>query len=109
MSFAKHIDYRPTGDATTLSVASAGGSAVSTAVFGVQVRAVQLAGFGTLTSTSGIRVKFADVSDSVVSSTANMAIPVNVVVTYKVSPGQRVSAIANDAATYQLVVQPLTD
>jgi hypothetical protein len=104
-----HDLFYPDGDSINLSVLSAGGATVSTAVLGTQTRAIQLVAVGSVTSTSGVRVKMVSPADSAVSSTVSALLPVNWVQTYKVVPGQRVSAIGNDGATYTLVVTPLTD
>jgi hypothetical protein len=97
------------GDSQTLSVVSAGGATVSTAVFGTQTRAINLVGLGAVTSTSGVRVKVVSPADSAVGSTTGALCPMNWVQTFKVVPGQRVSAISNDGAAAQLVVTELTD
>ena len=97
------------GDSQNLSVASAGGSAVSTSIFGTQTRAIQLVAVGSVTSTFGVRYKIVSPADSVVSSTLSAILPCNWVQLQKILPGTRVSAIGNDGATYTLVVTPLTN
>jgi len=97
------------GDSQTLTVVSAGGATVSPTVFGTQTRAIQCVALGSVTSTSGVRIKVVSPADSAVSSTVGAVLPCNWMANYKVVPGQRVSAIGNDGAAYQLVVTPLTD
>jgi hypothetical protein len=97
------------GDSQSLAIVSSGGAVVSMTVFGSQTRFVQVAALGGVTSTSGVRLKFVSVTDSVVSSTLGAVIPVGALAVYKVVPGQRISAISNDAAAAQLIVTPLSD
>ena len=44
-----------------------------------------------------------------VSSTAGPLLPANFIEVVKVTPGQRVSAISNDAGTFSLSITELTD
>jgi hypothetical protein len=44
-----------------------------------------------------------------VSSTAGPLVPANFIEVVKVTPGQRVSAISNDAGTFSLSITELTD
>jgi hypothetical protein len=95
-----------------ISPGSSGGAAASTSVFDTQTYAVRLIAAGPVSSVSGsagIRYKIVTDGD-VVSSTADTLLPLNWVETVKVTPGQRVSAIGNDAgASYKLTVVELTD
>jgi len=97
------------GDSQTLSVVSAGGATVSTSILGSQTKAIQCVALGSVTSTSGVRIKVVSPADSAVSSTVSCVLFCNVIATYKCVPGQRVSAIGNDGAAYQLIVTPLTN
>ena len=94
--------------AQALAVASAGGAAASSSVFDTQTFAVQLAYPGSTSSTSGCRVAVVSPNDSAVSSTAGTLLPANWQTRFKVNPGQRVSAISNDAGTFSLSIPELT-
>jgi hypothetical protein len=96
------------GDSQTLTLVSAGGATVSTTVFGSQTRAVRLLALGAVSSTAAARVKVVSPADSVVTSVTGFTLVPNFPEVIKVNPGQRVSAISNDAAVATLVVTPLT-
>jgi hypothetical protein len=96
------------GSALALAVASAAGAAVSTTVFGTETYAVQLCFPGSTSSTGGCRVAVIDIGGAAVSSTQGTLLPANSVYVAKVTPGQRVSAISNDAGTFSLSVTELT-
>jgi hypothetical protein len=90
-----------------LACASAGGAAGSTAVFGTETYAIMMSFPGSTSSTGGVRVKVITTGDTACSSTGDALLPANWLATFKVTPGQRVSAISNDAGTPTLnVVQP---
>jgi len=90
-----------------LAVASAGGAGASTTAFGSQTYAVRLYAPGTVSSTGGCR--FAIGSTGVaVSSTADVYLPANWPEIWKVSPGQTLAAISNDASTFSLNIVELT-
>lgn len=96
------------GAAADLAVQSAGGAAVSTAVFGSETYAVQMTFVAPVSSTVGIRVKVINVGDPAVSSTGDALLPPSWVFNTKVTPGQRISAISNDALTPTLSIVQLT-
>jgi hypothetical protein len=48
-------------------------------------------------------------NDNAVSSTAGTLLPPNTIFVARCSPGQRVSAISNDAGTFSLSITELTD
>ncbi len=106
---AGHDAYYINGDSQTLALVSAGGATTSTAVFGTQTRAVNVVALGVVSSTSGARIKIVSPADSVVSSTLSAIVPTNWVQTFKVIPGQRISALSNNEAVATLVVTELTD
>lgn len=91
------------GTSANLAVASAGGASVSTAVFESQTYAVQLNYPGSTSSTGGLRVSFVGAAD-----TTSPLLPANWPFVVKVTPGQRVNAISNDAGTISLNVVQLT-
>jgi hypothetical protein len=103
-----HDIYR-IGAAQNLAVASAGGAAASTTVFGSQTYFVRLSVLGTASSTAGVRYAVVDPQNSAVSSTTSALLPINWVENVKVTPGQRIAAIGNDASTYSLSVTECTD
>src|SRR5262245_19862897 len=93
----------------TLTVASAAGAATSTAVFGAQTYAIRVTFPAVVTSTGGVRVKIGSTAEApVASSTADALLAQNVVEYLKVSPGQRLSAISNDAAVPTLNITEVT-
>jgi hypothetical protein len=94
--------------AQALSVASVGGAAASSAAFGTQTHAVQLAFPGSVPSTGSCRIAIASPNDNGVSSTQG-TLPANWIEVFRCSPGQRVSAISNDAGTFSLSITELTD
>jgi hypothetical protein len=63
--------------AQALSVASVGGAAASSSVFGNQTYAIQLTFPGSTSSTGGCRVAIVSPNDNAVSSTAGVLIPAN--------------------------------
>jgi hypothetical protein len=95
--------------AQALTVASAGGAAASSVVFGTQCYNVQLSYPGSASSTGGCRIAIIDTTGTAVSSTAGTLLPPNTVQVYRCTPGQRVSAISNDAGTFSLSITELTD
>jgi hypothetical protein len=92
-----------------LAVASVGGAAASSSAFGTQTYAIQLAYPGSTSSTGGCRIAIVSPNDNAVSSTAGTLLPPNWVHVVRCSPGQRVSAISNDAGTFSLSITELTD
>jgi hypothetical protein len=94
--------------AQALAVASVGGVVVSSAAFGVQTYAIQLSFPGSTSSTGGCRIAIVD-PGTTVSSTTGTLLPANRVDVFRCSPGQRISAISNDAGTFSLSITELTD
>jgi hypothetical protein len=92
-----------------LAVASVGGAAASSSAFGTQTYAIRLAFPGSTSSTGGCRYVVVSPNDTAVSSTASPLLPANVIEVVRCSPGQRVSAISNDAGTFSLSITELTD
>jgi hypothetical protein len=90
------------------SVASVGGAAASSSAFGTQTYAIQLAYPGSTSSTGGC-IAIVSPNDNAVSSTAGTLLPANWVQVFRCSPGQRVSAISNNAGTFSLSITELTD
>jgi hypothetical protein len=101
-------DYYRLGAAQALAVASAGGAASSSTVFGTMTRAIRLVWNGA-TSTSGIRYAIVDPQTPAISWTTAALLPANWIEVVKVTPGQRVSAISNDAGTPSINIIELTD
>jgi ABC-type cobalamin transport system permease subunit len=95
--------------AQALAVASVGGAAASSSAFGTQTYAIQLAYPGSTSSTGGCRIAIVSPNDNAVSSTQGTLLPPNWVNVVRCSPGQRVSAISNDAGTFSLSITELTD
>jgi hypothetical protein len=89
------------GTAFALSVASVGGAAASSQAFGTQTHAVQLCFPGSVSSTGGCRIAIVSPNDAL--------LPANWIEVFRCSPGQRVSAISNDAGTFSLSITELTD
>jgi hypothetical protein len=94
--------------AQALAVASVGGAAASTSAFGTQTYAIQLAYPGSTSSTAGCRVAVVSPNDGAVSSTAGALSLPGTTLRVRCSPGQRVSAISNDAGTFSLSITELT-
>ena len=94
--------------AQALAVASVGGAAASSAALSSETYAIQLSFPGSVSSTSGCRIAIVSPGDSAVSSTNGTLLPANWIQEIKVTPGQRVSAISNDAGTFSLSVTELT-
>jgi hypothetical protein len=94
--------------AQALAVASVGGAVASSAAFGTQTYAIQVDFPGSVSSTGGCRIAIVSPNDNAVSSTAGALIPANFPTRYRVTPGQRVSAISNDAGTFSLSIVELT-
>jgi|SRR4029077_3989510 hypothetical protein len=96
------------GAAQALAVASVGGATASSSAFGAQTYAIELSFPGSVSSTGGCRVAVVSPTDAAVSSTAGTLLPANWIQEIKVTPGQRVSAISNDAGTFSLSITELT-
>jgi hypothetical protein len=92
-----------------VAVASVGGAAASSSAFGTQTYAIRLAYPGSTSSTGGCRIAIVSPNDNAVSSTQGTLLPPNWVQVVRCSPGQRVSAISNDAGTFSLSITELTD
>jgi hypothetical protein len=104
-----HDYYRLATAQAALAVASAGGAPNSSSAFGTMTRAVRLVWNGATGSTSGIRYAIVDPQTAAISSTTAALLPANYIEVVRVSPGQRVSAISNDAGTPSLNIIELTD
>jgi hypothetical protein len=100
-------NVRRLSTAQALAVASVGGAAASSSAFGTQTFAV-ISFPGSTSSTGGCRYTIVDLGTTV-SSTAGPLLPANWVEVVRCSPGQRVSAISNDAGTFSLSITELTD
>jgi len=97
------------GTTQNLTVASAGGAAVSTAVFGAETYAIRICFPNVDSSTGGIRIKIGSTAEApAASSTADALLVGNTTEVIKVSSGLRLSAISNDAATPTLNITELT-
>jgi hypothetical protein len=95
--------------AQALAVASVGGAAASSSAFRhTDLRSPTLLP-GSTSSTGGCRIAIVSPNDGAVSSTAGTLLPPNWVEVVHCSPGQRVSAISNDAGTFSLSITELTD
>jgi hypothetical protein len=64
---------------------------------------------GSTSSTGGCRIAIVSPNDNAVSSTQGTLLPPNWIEVFRCSPGQRVSAISNDAGTFSLSITELTD
>ena len=93
------------GASQSLAVASAAGAAVSTSLFATQTYAVQLSFPGSTSSTGGCRLV---IDGATVADSTSALLPANWTQVYKITPGQRVSAISNDAGTFNLSVTELS-
>ena len=96
------------GAAQALAVASVGGATASSSAFGAQTYAIELSFPASTSSTAGCRVAVVSPTDAAVSSTQGTLLPANWIQEIKVTPGQRVSAISNDAGTFSLSITELT-
>ena len=82
-----------------LAVNSSGGAAASITSVGAQTYAVDL-NFGTVQiATSGIRFAICDRGDAAVTSVTGALLLPNETRRYKISPGQIVQAVSQDAST----------
>jgi hypothetical protein len=100
-----HDAFRPS-TISNLTVASAAGAAVSTAGFDTQTHWVQVSGPGAITSTGGYRIA---IGDGPTATSSSMYLPFNWIQVYKVTPGQKVSALSNDGIAGRLCVVELTN
>jgi len=89
-----------------LAVNSAGGAAASTTSVGSETYMVEISAPGLSTSsTSGIRVA---IGEAPVADSTSAFVPANWVSRYKLTPGQKVSVISNDASTPTMTLVELT-
>ena len=95
--------------AQALAVASVGGAVASSVVFGAQTYTVQLSYPGSASSTGGCRIAIIDTTGTSVTSNTGTMLPPNTIQVYRCTPGQRISAISNDAGTFSLSITELTD
>ena len=92
----------------SLTVASASGAAVSTAVFGAQTYAIRLC-FPSAAASNAVRIKIGSIDEApVASSTSDALLPANTIERIHVTPKSRLSAISNDAATPVLNIVELS-
>lgn len=96
------------GASANLAVASTGGTAVSTAVFGAQTYAVMVNFPGSTSSTHGVHIKFGNATEAPVADSTSPLIFGCQNNIFAVTPGQRLSAISNDAGTPTLNIVQLT-
>jgi len=73
---------------------------------GIQTYWISLCGPGAFTSTGGVRV---NIGDAPVATSSSALLPFNWIQQYKVTPGQKVSALRNDGVAGTLVVVELTN
>ena len=69
----------------------------------------QLSYPGSASSTGGCRIAIIDTTGTAVTSNTGTLLPPNTIQVYRCTPGQRVSAISNDAGTFSLSITELTD
>lgn len=81
-----------------LAVNSSAGTVTSTAAFGAQTYAVQLCFVAGVASTAGLRFSIGELGNNTPTSTASPLLPPNWVQVYKVTPGQQLAALSNDAS-----------
>jgi hypothetical protein len=81
---------------------------VSSGVFGTQTYAIRVSFPGSTSSTGGCRIAIVD-PGTTVSSTQGTLLAANFAEVFRCTPGQRVSAISNDAGTFSLSITELTD
>ena len=105
---AHYNDQYRLATAQALAVASVGGAVTSSAAFGSQTKRIRVCFPGSTSSTGGCRYTVVDPGVTV-SSTAGPLLPANFIEVVKVTPGQRVSAISNDAGTFSLSITELSD
>jgi hypothetical protein len=91
----------------SLAVNSAAGAQVSCAAFGSETFAILLGFPGSTSATGGCRFAVGSTGVSA-ASTQSAFLPANWLQAYKVTPGQTLAAISNDAGTFTLIVSELT-
>jgi hypothetical protein len=101
--FVQHDVYRILG-ASKLSYAASNGTAASTSSVGSMTQFVQLSAAGSASSTGGVRFV---IGDAPVADSNGTLLPSSWIQVYKISPGQKISAISNDAGTGSLNVTEL--
>lgn len=102
-----HDNYRIFGT-SSIACASAAGASGSAPAFGVQTRAILLMASGSASSTGGYRVAIG-AGTVAASSTLSTLIPYNWPIVFKVTPGQTIAAISNDAGVPNVNITELTD
>lgn len=85
-----------------LACASTGGAAGSTTALGAQTYAVEIA---VASATGGVRFL---IGDSPVADSTSPYLPPNFPMRFKCTPGQKISAISQDAGTPTLVIVELS-
>jgi hypothetical protein len=108
MSYPSTNEAFRLGTAQAMTVASAGGAAASSVIFGSQTYAILMSYPGSLSSTGGCRIKVIDTTGTAATSTTDTLLLAGAMLTVKATPGQRVSAISNDAGTMSLSITELT-
>lgn len=87
-----------------LAYNSSAGAAASTTSVAAQTYAVQLSYPGSTSSTGGLHVL---IGDAPVADSTSPFLPANWVQVYQISPGQKISAISNDAGAGTLNITEL--
>lgn len=90
-----------------LAVGSSGGVAGSTTSLGAETYAVDIVSAGIVTSTGGVRFVINEIGAAAADSTSAL-LPFNWMARYKCTPGQRISAISNDAVIPSVTIIELT-
>lgn len=93
--------------ARTLAVNSVGGAQASTASVSSETFAVRLLCPGSTSSTGGCRFDIGSTGVAVSSTASPLLVP-NFPEIYKVTPGQTIAALSNDAGTFSLNIIELT-
>ncbi len=90
--------YRIVASKSIATVGTSGAAAASsTAAFGSTTHAIDIVFVGAITTSSGVRFSICDVASVTVNSTTSPLLPPNWIYRCKVSAGQVVAALSNDA------------
>ena len=90
-----------------VNYAVAGGASAQSSAFGGQTRYIRVSSVGVVgASVDGIRVA---VGDNPTASSTSTLIPLNWIEYFKVSPGQKIAVLGNNASTGTISVTELTD
>ena len=101
--FVQHDVYRIAAS-RTLAYTASNGTAASTTSMGATTYFVQLSAAGSASSTGGVRIV---IGDAPVADSTGTLLPANWIQVYKISPGQKISAIGNDAGSGTLNISEL--